>query len=190
MGSYKKSETVTDLDCLVRAGEGESGGGSSATGRGIILRVCYGMSGTNIHTEISSYARATECPRYHPARVLRNVRYCHTLRDHPMRVLRDVQHATEGQGAVSGTLSAYAHIMRYPVLPERMVLAIPCACYAMSGTDVAYGATSAHGRGQSRGCVSSAICLRACYAVSGTDLAYDGTILCYLPTLVPCGAQY
>eukprot|EP00961_Rhodomonas_salina_P171013 2305774-Rhodomonas_salina.3 len=55
---------------------------------------------------------------------------------------------------------------------EKHVLMQPCqvpypsglrACYAMSGTDLAY----------------AAICLRACYAVSGTDLAMPGTDLAY-----------
>eukprot|EP00961_Rhodomonas_salina_P212402 2867994-Rhodomonas_salina.1 len=59
------------------------------------------------------------------------------------------------------------------------------ACYAMSGTDVAYGATSfgllAAESGQLRYCYAMsgtdimfrAIGLGACYALSGTDSAYD-----------------
>eukprot|EP00961_Rhodomonas_salina_P161130 2169321-Rhodomonas_salina.4 len=66
------------------------------------------------------------------------------------------------------------------------------ACYAMSGTHMAYGATC-----QCTTCVnevSSAICLRACYAMSGTDgacvhPATSGTDLAYAtvrPPIEPC----
>eukprot|EP00961_Rhodomonas_salina_P139218 1873633-Rhodomonas_salina.1 len=53
------------------------------------------------------------------------------------------------------------------------------ACYAMSGTDIAYGATclracyAVSGTDMAHG----AVCLGACYAMSGTDIAYGGTRL-------------
>eukprot|EP00961_Rhodomonas_salina_P106831 1438386-Rhodomonas_salina.1 len=54
-----------------------------------------------------------------------------------------------------------------------LVLSAIClsACYAMSGSDLAYSATGHCG-----------ICLRACYAMSGTDLVYAPTRPCLLYT--------
>eukprot|EP00961_Rhodomonas_salina_P014722 197497-Rhodomonas_salina.2 len=88
-------------------------------------------------------------------------------------------------------LSAYAAAMRCPVLTLAMLLPASggshraictpvnsatrlCVCYAMSGTDIAYGAT------RLRACYAmsgadlpyGAIRLRACYAMCGTDIAY------------------
>eukprot|EP00961_Rhodomonas_salina_P030509 410477-Rhodomonas_salina.2 len=46
------------------------------------------------------------------------------------------------------------------------------SCYAMSGTDIAYGA---------------AVSLRARYAMSGTEIRL---LVAYLPTLLLCDVQY
>eukprot|EP00961_Rhodomonas_salina_P249754 3375935-Rhodomonas_salina.5 len=69
---------------------------------------------------------------------------------------------------MSGTDKAYAVCLRYQLT----------VCYAMSGTDIAYAATSAD---QCAEQVKSAICLRACYATSSTDIAYAAICLraCY-----------
>eukprot|EP00961_Rhodomonas_salina_P141016 1898013-Rhodomonas_salina.3 len=48
-----------------------------------------------------------------------------------------------------------AHQCAYLYLCNEMVILIATICYAMSGTDIAYGAVS----------------LRACYAMSGTEIA-------------------
>eukprot|EP00961_Rhodomonas_salina_P303678 3941322-Rhodomonas_salina.6 len=57
------------------------------------------------------------------------------------------------------------------------------ACYAMSGTEIAYGRRSTRGAPRARlRLVGSAIRLRASYAMSGTDLAAAATHLrpCYV----------
>eukprot|EP00961_Rhodomonas_salina_P256409 3465224-Rhodomonas_salina.4 len=61
--------------------------------------------------------------------------------------------------------------MRCPVPTWRMRLR---ACYAMSGTEIAYPVPCP---------VNSAIRLRACYAISGTDVAYG-------PTRLLCDVRY
>eukprot|EP00961_Rhodomonas_salina_P120922 1627491-Rhodomonas_salina.1 len=65
----------------------------------------------------------------------------------------------------------YARAMRCPVLSSRMVLR---AGYAMSGTELAYGA--ARGGGVWACATEGDICLRARYAVSGTDPAYGAMV--------------
>eukprot|EP00961_Rhodomonas_salina_P062130 834044-Rhodomonas_salina.1 len=93
----------------------------------------------------------------------------------------------------------YALAMRYPVLTQRMVLR---ACYAMSGTDIAYGATTRGVPTRARSIrvwsvpspyacatrcpiltsrIVCAIPLRVCYTMSGTDIAHGATCLrvCY-----------
>eukprot|EP00961_Rhodomonas_salina_P287042 3878628-Rhodomonas_salina.2 len=69
-------------------------------------------------------------------------------------------------------LPAYASAMRctYGVICLQ-------ACYAMSGTDLAYGATQCQSPYASKAGhgVTSRISLRACYAMSGTDIAYAAT---------------
>eukprot|EP00961_Rhodomonas_salina_P041535 559058-Rhodomonas_salina.1 len=77
----------------------------------------------------------------------------------------------------------------------RACLSVSClrirACYAMPGTDVAYG-TSGNARQQYCRKVSSAISLRACYTMSGTDRACGaiGLRACYATsgTDLACGA--
>eukprot|EP00961_Rhodomonas_salina_P064044 860638-Rhodomonas_salina.3 len=77
--------------------------------------------------------------------------------------------------AVSGTknmvLSSYVLAMRSPgtaiVYPGIGL----CACYAMSGTEFAYGATR-HSRMDAVCHAERGASLRACYAMSGTDIAY------------------
>eukprot|EP00961_Rhodomonas_salina_P263461 3560561-Rhodomonas_salina.2 len=68
------------------------------------------------------------------------------------------------QRGIFGTnhcLCAYAPDSHCPVLTKYMVLS---ACYALSGTDQAYGSIGLH----------------ACYAMSGTDLVYGAMILCHI----------
>eukprot|EP00961_Rhodomonas_salina_P086560 1163875-Rhodomonas_salina.1 len=128
----------------------------------IDILVCYAVPGTG-QGDIRAVLRervqlcvgtARRCrvqrgpARYAPTRVLCDVRYL------PTRVLCDVRY-----------------------LPTRVLCAVRywysvwraiCVrvCYAMSGTDIAYGATCV------RVCYAmSATCLRACYAMSGTEMA-------------------
>eukprot|EP00961_Rhodomonas_salina_P241108 3257962-Rhodomonas_salina.1 len=57
--------------------------------------------------------------------------------------------------ARSADLSQYAHAMRRPVLTLATCLR---ACYAMSGTDLAYGATRGYGSPRMSRAASCAIC--------------------------------
>eukprot|EP00961_Rhodomonas_salina_P082873 1114002-Rhodomonas_salina.1 len=107
------------------------------------------------------------------------------LRDPPTRLLCPVRYWHSKQSAIR---------LRFccPVLRSRVVVCCPptdvryrhsvccyaCArvcCYGMSGTDVAYGATSwcaGEGREGGRRCGIPRIALRVGYAVPGTDVAY------------------
>eukprot|EP00961_Rhodomonas_salina_P106292 1431500-Rhodomonas_salina.1 len=77
--------------------------------------------------------------------------------------------------AVCGTAKAYGTSYlptRCAVLRQHMA---PRACYAMSGTEIAYGSLlHAHWR-RYRPEAGTAILLRARYAMSGTDIAYAAT---------------
>eukprot|EP00961_Rhodomonas_salina_P267808 3618292-Rhodomonas_salina.1 len=94
-------------------------------------------------------------PAWHPTHLLCHVRYwprvlllrCYA-RATPCPVLTKDSMPLPGKG--------YAEMDE-----EHPVCSAIClrACYAMSGTDLAYGA----------------ICLRSCYAMSGTDLGYAAT---------------
>eukprot|EP00961_Rhodomonas_salina_P032704 441000-Rhodomonas_salina.5 len=77
--------------------------------------------------------------------------------------------AVSDQGAL---LSAYARGVR---CAPRLVRPPIClrASYAVSGTDIAYGAICLRACYAMSAC--SASCLQACYPTSGTDLAYGAT---------------
>eukprot|EP00961_Rhodomonas_salina_P221706 2997745-Rhodomonas_salina.1 len=51
------------------------------------------------------------------------------------------------------------------------------SCYAMSGTDLPHALPSPYARAMRCPSVCSTITLRACYAMSGTDIAYGATRL-------------
>eukprot|EP00961_Rhodomonas_salina_P272134 3677535-Rhodomonas_salina.4 len=89
-------------------------------GCGIVLRVCYAMSGTakRMHYAISCYVMS--------GTVLSVLRFITTRTD--LRGWWYQGEGSTGNGSVnsSGTIPAYCAM---------------CVCYAMSGTGVAYGAT-------------------------------------------------
>eukprot|EP00961_Rhodomonas_salina_P305282 3941923-Rhodomonas_salina.5 len=133
-----------------------SGTGVAAAATG--LRARYAMSGTEIcYATPPAYARATRCP----------VLTCAVLPAAPdtdlaygvLSAYRSPMHFRPEAGSFHpSTLPAYARATRCPVLTSRNVLSgresmfqskrqvssaiYLRACYAMSGTDVAYGATS------------------------------------------------
>eukprot|EP00961_Rhodomonas_salina_P302848 3941002-Rhodomonas_salina.5 len=89
------------------------------------------------------------------------------------------------------SLSAYARAMRCPASGSTLLTPGPIpainlrVCYAMSGTDIAHGASS-YAHAMRSPVVNSAIGLRACYAMSGTDLVVSlllvsGTDVCGVP---------
>eukprot|EP00961_Rhodomonas_salina_P305127 3941868-Rhodomonas_salina.2 len=119
--------------------------------------VAYGATRRFLHRQYSLVARTvTSC-----------------ISDSGMRLR--ACYALSGTATLYSLLSTYARAMRCPVLRRRMV---PPASYAMSGTDIAYGPTSAIS-GRSPAMVSP-LCP---YAMSGTDIAKGQ--LRYAPTRCP-----
>eukprot|EP00961_Rhodomonas_salina_P259064 3500485-Rhodomonas_salina.3 len=128
------------------------------------------MPGGELEALVES-ARAT-LRRYQPMRLLRHVRYCHSVwRCVP---IRDVRYEST-QRMVS---LAYYALPRTDLGYSAITL---CACYAMSGTDLGYGATRATLLEEEvlalrlyTGTELDYAVTRAC-AKSGTDLGYTAT---------------
>eukprot|EP00961_Rhodomonas_salina_P039851 535823-Rhodomonas_salina.1 len=120
----------------------------------ISLCACYAMTGTDLRgTELFQSERSggkeqpsVGCP-YQPTPLLREVRYW---------------------SSVSDMLCVYALAMPSPLLASSL-----CVCYAMSGTDIAYGRSSTPPTCARDTCgevvpIRIVVCLR--YEMSGTDL--------------------